>query len=83
MQKERCLYICERKKCSFAFEKLEEYENHIRTHLNNTKFLCQTEGCQKIYSSTKALKRHTQKFHLNIKYQCKNCEKEYKDYSGN
>jgi hypothetical protein len=52
-------------------------------HYEEEKFLCNKEGCKKIYSSRKALKRHIEKFHYNLKYCCKNCNKEYNDYSGN
>ena len=79
--------------CTMIFDKMEEYENHIKTHSNLIK--CEYPGCQKQFLDSLKIKKHY-KFHFPSKkihfcpypgcnhrgdrpYECEKCGEKFYD----
>lgn len=68
--KENGVFKCSQ--CTAAYTQYERYEIHLRNHKNVKPYICNYEGCNKVFNEKGNLKTH-QRIHTNEKpYECSN-----------
>ncbi|XP_013396741.1 zinc finger protein ZFAT [Lingula anatina] len=63
--------------CGKLFHTKNEYESHVRTHTGEKPFQCDHPECEYKAGTKDNLRRHVEKEHENMTYQCPEC-----DYEG-
>jgi hypothetical protein len=63
-------------------DELQKTNNTIINLSTKNRFVCLFNNCKKNYSSKISLSVHVQKHHMNSKYKCQWCSKEYSSHNS-